>query len=53
MFEVTGLGPLRTHFQLAAQRGLTKFVGREREMERSSMRQSRPSRDTGKSSPDA
>jgi hypothetical protein len=33
MFEVTGLGPLRTHFQLAAQRGLTKFVGREREME--------------------
>jgi class 3 adenylate cyclase len=33
MFEVTGLGPLRTHFQLAAQRGLTKFVGRQREME--------------------
>jgi hypothetical protein len=30
---VTGLGPLRTHFQLAARRGLTKFVGREREME--------------------
>ena len=33
VFEVTGLGPLRTHFQLAARRGLTKFVGREREME--------------------
>jgi class 3 adenylate cyclase/predicted ATPase len=33
VFEVTGLGPLRTHFQLAARRGLTKFVGREREMQ--------------------
>ena len=31
VYEVTGLGPLRTHFQLSAQRGLTKFVGRERE----------------------
>ena len=25
-------GPLRTHFELAARRGLTPFVGREREM---------------------
>jgi class 3 adenylate cyclase len=33
VFEVTGLGPLRTRLQLAAGRGLTKFVGREREME--------------------
>jgi predicted ATPase len=33
VYEVTGLGPLRTHFELAAQRGLTKFVGRERELE--------------------
>jgi len=33
VFEVTGLGPLRTRFQRAAGRGLTKFVGREREME--------------------
>jgi len=33
IFEVTGLGPLRTHFQRAAARGLTKFVGRQREME--------------------
>jgi tetratricopeptide (TPR) repeat protein len=32
MYEVTGLGPLRTHFQLSARRGLTKFVGREREL---------------------
>src|SRR5215469_997154 len=33
VFEVTGLGPLRTRFQRAEVRGLTKFVGREREME--------------------
>jgi class 3 adenylate cyclase/tetratricopeptide (TPR) repeat protein len=33
VFEVTGLGPLRTRLQVAAQRGLTRFVGREREME--------------------
>ncbi|MBV8450854.1 MAG: AAA family ATPase, partial [Deltaproteobacteria bacterium] len=31
--EVLGLGPLRTRLQRAAGRGLTKFVGREREME--------------------
>jgi predicted ATPase len=30
---VIGLGPLRTRLQRAAARGLTKFVGREREME--------------------
>jgi class 3 adenylate cyclase len=33
VFEVTGLGPLRTRLQRAAGRGLTKFVGREREMD--------------------
>jgi class 3 adenylate cyclase len=33
VYEVTGLGPLRTHIQRSAWRGLTKFVGREREME--------------------
>ena len=32
VFEVTGLGPLRTRLQRSARRGLTKFVGREREM---------------------
>jgi class 3 adenylate cyclase/tetratricopeptide (TPR) repeat protein len=32
VYEVAGLGPLRTHFQLSAQRGLTKFIGRDREM---------------------
>ena len=33
VYEVTGLGPLRTRLQRAAGRGLTKFVGRDREME--------------------
>jgi predicted ATPase len=32
VYEVLRAGPLRTHFQLAARRGLTRFVGREREM---------------------
>jgi class 3 adenylate cyclase/tetratricopeptide (TPR) repeat protein len=31
--EVTGLGPLRTKLQRAAARGLTRFVGREHEMQ--------------------
>ncbi len=33
VYEVTGLGPLRTRLQRAAGRGLTKFVGRQREIE--------------------
>ena len=33
VYEVTGLGPLRTHFQLSAERGLSKFVGRQSEVE--------------------
>jgi class 3 adenylate cyclase/tetratricopeptide (TPR) repeat protein len=33
VYEVTGIGPLRTRLQRAAGRGLTKFVGRGREME--------------------
>src|SRR5271170_6439867 len=32
VYEVIGLGPLRTRLQRAAGRGLTKFVGREREL---------------------
>jgi class 3 adenylate cyclase len=32
VYEVVRAGPLRTHFQLAVRRGLTRFVGREREM---------------------
>ncbi|MGA8641157.1 MAG: adenylate/guanylate cyclase domain-containing protein [Candidatus Binatus sp.] len=31
--EVTGLGPLRTRLQVSARRGLSKFVGREAELE--------------------
>jgi class 3 adenylate cyclase/tetratricopeptide (TPR) repeat protein len=33
VYEVTGLGPLRTRLQRAAGQGLTKFVEREREMD--------------------
>jgi class 3 adenylate cyclase len=33
VYEVTGLGPLRTRLQRSVGRGLTKFVGREPEME--------------------
>ena len=32
VYEVVSAGPLRSHFELAARRGLTRFVGREREM---------------------
>ena len=33
VYEVVGTGTLHSHFDLAARRGLTKFVGRERELE--------------------
>jgi class 3 adenylate cyclase/tetratricopeptide (TPR) repeat protein len=33
VYEVTGVGPLRTRLQRAAARGYTKFVGREREIQ--------------------
>jgi predicted ATPase len=33
VYEVIGLGALRTHFELSTRRGLTKFVGRESELE--------------------
>jgi class 3 adenylate cyclase/predicted ATPase len=33
VYEVIGLGTLRTHFELSTRRGLTKFVGRESEIE--------------------
>ncbi len=32
VYEVTGLGPLRTRLQASARRGLSKFVGREAEL---------------------
>jgi class 3 adenylate cyclase len=33
VYEVVGAGPLRTRLQVAARRGLTRFVGRQSEME--------------------
>src|SRR5262249_36490186 len=33
VFEVTGEGPIRTRLQAAARRGLTRFVGRDAELE--------------------
>ncbi len=32
VYEVVGLGPLRTRLQASARRGLSKFVGRDQEM---------------------
>src|SRR5262249_4892902 len=33
IYEVLGIGPLRTRLQVAARRGLTRFVGRQAEQE--------------------
>ena len=33
IYEVLGVGPLRTRLQVAAHRGLVRFVGRQRELE--------------------
>ena len=33
VYEVSSVGPLRTRLQVAARRGLVRFVGRQREME--------------------
>jgi Adenylate and Guanylate cyclase catalytic domain/AAA ATPase domain len=33
VYEVTGAGPARTRLQAGARRGLTRFVGRDREVE--------------------
>jgi class 3 adenylate cyclase/predicted ATPase len=33
VYEVLGIGPLRTRLQVAARRGLTRFVGRRSELE--------------------
>src|SRR5262245_16011380 len=33
IYEVLGVGPLRTRLQVAAKRGLTRFVGRQHELE--------------------
>jgi class 3 adenylate cyclase len=34
IYEVTGAGPARTRLEVAAERGLTRFVGRDIELER-------------------
>jgi predicted ATPase len=36
VYEVTGMGALRTHFQASLHRGLTKFAGRRHELEQMS-----------------
>jgi len=41
VFEVTGLGPLRTRLQRSAGRGLSKFVGRDRDAARAQRRRHR------------
>jgi len=51
VYEVTGLGPLRTRLQRSVGRGLTKFVGREREIEALKHAQIRPGEDAGRSLP--
>jgi class 3 adenylate cyclase len=33
VYEVTGVGPARTRLQASARRGLTRFVGRDAELE--------------------
>src|SRR4029077_7770222 len=33
VYELVGLGPLRTRLQMSTRRGLSRFVGREREIE--------------------
>ena len=34
LFEVTGIGPLRTRLEVSASHGLARFVGRQNELER-------------------
>src|SRR5712692_6086076 len=45
IYEVLGVGPLRTRLQVAARRGLVRFVGRQSEMEQ--MRQALESAKAG------
>jgi class 3 adenylate cyclase len=51
VYEVTGLGPLRTHLQQAAARGLTKFVGVSARWRLSSTRGDKLKRGTDRSLP--
>jgi class 3 adenylate cyclase len=43
VYEVTGAGPARTRLQATARRGLTRFVGRDAELEQLRMARSRRS----------
>jgi class 3 adenylate cyclase/tetratricopeptide (TPR) repeat protein len=45
VYEVTGAGPARTRLQAAARRGLTRFVGRDAELEQ--LRRAQQLADTG------
>src|SRR5262245_33876601 len=46
VFEVTGAGPVRTRLQASAARGLTRFVGRDAELEQ--LRQAQEQARTGR-----
>jgi hypothetical protein len=51
VYEVTGLGPLRSRLQRSAARGYTKFVGRHPEMEALKHAAERAKTDAARSSP--
>ena len=48
IYEVLGAGPLRTKLQIAARRGLTRFVGRQSELEQMQRAWRKPKPDTGR-----
>ena len=49
VYQMTGAGPARTRLQAAARRGLTRFVGRDHELEHIRRAQQRRPRATGRS----
>ncbi len=52
VYELTGFGPARSRLQAGAGRGLTRFVGRERELQQLAQAIERtPVQDTGRRSP--
>ena len=48
IYEVSGVGPLRTKLQLSVRRGLARFVGRQSEIEHLHRAWTRPKPGTGK-----
>jgi hypothetical protein len=50
VYEVLGTGPLRTRLQVAARRGLTRFIGGRANWSKCTKRWTKPKLDTGKSS---